>query len=522
MIDLLKMKQKLFIVIIILSIISCVGAIAKDLKQATDFDPPGPIITITAFPRNYQLYARNQMNKAFVEISGRVKGSIESLTIKVHKMKGVEVYKFSDVKNKFSLEVEIEALLHNYTIELYSKSSKGKEKLVKRATHVVAGDVYVLNGQSNAWAIDYDNKYNSVDFETDAKWIRTIGSMHVYNRKAILQEAENTEWFIASAKAPDIRNEKELVGKGMVGVLGYNIALDLIETEKIPIAIINGSGGGGAISFYQKTTNSDLNAPYGRLQFRLEHSGLKDKIKAFIWNQGENNAGDDIITYKAALSKLYGSFKSDYTFEKFYIIQTPPGCHSKSGHQTIREAQRQFAEETKDVHILTRHGISPDSKQLDGNYFMPDGCHYHAHGYKVLANWISNLARFDFYGATINYGAPKPVKVYIESPSSVIIEFNKNITLQPDLNVNGILYKANDNLFAINNDHNTSIYSIETIQGNSKKIRFTFDKGPVFKGDTLTYILNDNYPGTTTSYRGPWIVDSLTGVGAIGFTVQID
>jgi hypothetical protein len=28
---------------------------------------------------------------------------------------------------------------------------------------------------------------------------------------------------------------------------------------------------------------------------------LKDKIKAFIWNQGENNSGDSVLDYKNAL-----------------------------------------------------------------------------------------------------------------------------------------------------------------------------------------------------------------------------
>lgn len=478
-------------------------------------------VSINTFPKNNQLYARDTNNNALIIITGTAENIVDSLIIKVYKNNGIISRTAYHAVTNFSLNVEIEALLQNYTIELFSKSM-GEETLVKTAVNVTAGDVYVLNGQSNAWAIDYDNKYSNRDFSPYKKWVRTIGAMHVYNQPAISPEAENTDWYLASGAAPDIRGGAQHVGAGMVGVLGINIGLNLVESEGVPIAIINGAGGGGSISFYQKTKDKDLNVPYGRLQNRLETSGLKDKIKAFIWNQGENNAGDSELEYKNALNTLYGSYKSDYSFEIFYIIQTPPGCNSASGHQSIREAQRQFVLENENVHILTRHGFSTNPMTLDGDYFMPDGCHYHAHGYEVLSDWIANLARFDFYGGIVDFQAPKLISLRLESPTSLIIEFDKNVTIQPDLLVDGILYSVKDNLFAINNSRTTFISNTEVLPENEKEVRLTFVDQTISIGDNLTYILYDNYPSTSITYRGPWIVDSNTGVGAVGFTKIIE
>lgn len=504
------------------TILFIIGCNSKAINEEV-VETPLPLeqVSLISFPKNHQLYARDANNKAKIIITGTAESIVDSLIIKVHLKNGVITRAAFHATNNFSLNLEIEAILYNYTIELFSKL-KGAEKLVKTATNITAGDVYVLNGQSNAWAIDYDNTYNTQDLNTNAQWVRTIGAMHVYNSGAILPEAKNIDWFMASGKAPDIRGGAELVGYGMVGVLGMNIGLNLVETEKVPIAIINGAGGGGAISFYQKTTNNDLNVPYGRLQYRLESSGLKDKIKAFIWNQGENNAGDNIVNYKNALKKIYSSFTNDYSFEKFYIIQTPPGCNSSSGHETIREAQRQFIEENENIRILTRHGFSPNPNQPDGNYFLSDGCHYHAHGYEVLGDWISNLARFDFYGETVDYEAPKLIGVFYESSSSIIIEFDKEVIIQPDLQVEGVIYTAKDYLFALNDVSTSSISSMELLPGDSKKIRLTFSNQNISKGDNLTYILNDNYPAASTAYRGPFIVGSITGVGAVGFTKTIE
>lgn len=513
------MKLTSTIFLVISSIICCNSTAMNDVF----IEPPLPIkeVLVNSFPKKNQLYPRNAENKALVNISGTVSNTIDSLILKVHRANGIITRTSIASENNFSFTIEIDAVLHNYTIELLYKSI-GKETLVKTATNVTAGDVYVLHGQSNAWAIDYDNNYGNINFSPNTKWVRTIGAMHVYNKPAISPEAENTDWYLARGTAPDIRGDSQFVGNGMVGVLGINIGVNLVASEGVPIAIINGAGGGGAISYYQKTKDNDLNSPYGRLQHRLEASGAKNNIKAFIWNQGENNAGDPVLVYKSALNQLYSAFKKDYSFEKFYVIQTPPGCNAAAGHQTVREAQRQFVEENKNTRILTRHGFSANTKKSDGNYFLSDGCHYHAHGYEILADWISNLAKLDFYNGNQDFQAPKLIIVKLESPTTLIIEFDKTVSIQPDLLVDGVLYSAKDYLFAINNATKTSFSKLETINENQKKVRLTFSNLTIAKGDKLTYILNDNYPSTSTTYRGPWIIDSITGVGAVGFSKIVD
>ena len=495
---------------------------SKDVNQEViETLLPLELVSINTFPENYQLYARDSYNKALIPITGTAESVVDSLIIKVHQNNGGITRTAFHAVNSFSLKIEIEAILYNYTIELFSKL-KEEETLVASATNVTAGDVYVISGQSNAWATDWDNIYNDENLPPNAQWVRTIGAMHVYNKPAIYPEAKNTDWYLASGKAPVSIDGGQLIGNAMIGVLGMNVGVNLVKSEGVPIAIINGAGGGGAISFYQKTENYDLDVPYGRLQYRLEASGLKDKIKAFIWNQGENNAGDDVIYFKKALNNLYMSLKEDYYFEKFYVIQTPPGCNSKSGHQTIREAQRRFVEENENVNIITRHGFSTNPKTLDGNYFISDGCHYHAHGYEVLADWIANKAKYDFYGDTLDYEAPKVISAKLVSSASLVVEFDKAVMIQPDLFVDGVLYSIKDNLFAINNIRTTSISKIEVLHENKKEVRLTFSDRTISIGDTLTYVLNDNYPSTSITYRGPWIVDFNSGVGAIGFTITIE
>lgn len=379
----------------------------------------------------------------------------------------------------------------------------------------------MLSGQSNAWAIDYDQAYTADKLPLDAQWVRTIGAMHIYNSAAIYPEAANTDWFLASGQAPDIRNGKQLVGNGMVGVLGLNIGLDLVASQGVPVAIINGAGGGGAISFYQKTHDADLDVPYGRLQYRMEASGLKDHIKAFIWNQGENNAGDSVRKYKAALRQLYTNLTEDYTFQKFYVIQTPPGCNSKSGHQNVREAQRQFAEDHKNVNILTRHGFPSNPKEAQDSYFLKDGCHYHAFGYEQLAKWIAKLANYDFYDGTIDYEASQVLGVKKESSRVLRITFDKPVIVQKAWTVGRKRYDIKDVAFAINKIGSSAISKVYKDPKDPNTVIINFSKQAIEKGDVLTYLFQDTYPQTSTPYSGPWIIDDSTGVGAVGFSIEI-
>ncbi|WP_307810541.1 sialate O-acetylesterase [Gelidibacter salicanalis] len=266
--------------------------------------------------------------------------------------------------------------------------------------------------------------------------------------------------------------------------------------------------------------NFNLDTPYGRLYHRLEASGLKQHIKAFIWNQGESNAGDSVLEYKTALTQLYHDLNSEYTFEKFYLVQTPPGCSASSGHQTVREAQRQFAEQHSQVNIITRHGF-PTNPLFDGNYFLSDGCHYHALGYEVLADWISHMALYDFYNGSVDFQAPQVISVKRETSKSLSIEFDKPIAIQPDLKIDGIVYTVKDQLFAVNSKKITSISELKVDSKNPKKLRITFKGKRLKKGAVLTYILGDTYPETSIPYRGPWLVDARTGIGAVGFTSTI-
>lgn len=94
-----------------------------DLKYRPVFNTSSKV-SIVSFPKDYQLYARDVDNKATFEISGIAAYTIDSLITKVHRDKGVITRSAFATEGAFSIPIEIEALKHNYTIELFEKKKE--------------------------------------------------------------------------------------------------------------------------------------------------------------------------------------------------------------------------------------------------------------------------------------------------------------------------------------------------------------------------------------------------------------
>lgn len=78
-------------------------------------------VSLVSFPKDHQLYARGKDNKARFDISGIAEASIDSLIVKVHRHNDVISRSTFAADGTFSIPIEIEALKHNYTVELFQK-----------------------------------------------------------------------------------------------------------------------------------------------------------------------------------------------------------------------------------------------------------------------------------------------------------------------------------------------------------------------------------------------------------------
>ncbi|MFL3660293.1 MAG: tail fiber domain-containing protein [Polaribacter sp.] len=360
----------------------------------------------------------------------------------------------------FSFDINITAELAKYRIKIYTVYN-GSEELVKDVDDIVAGDVFVIQGQSNAAAVMYNGSASG--YQSD--YIRVYSGGNISSSGLL----SNDSWYYGQGDG----NENS---SGNTGQWGLVLAKKLVDELNVPIAIFNAAHGGQPIGFFQAPTNysSSTNTNYGRLYYRLNKTGLKNAVRGILWSQGEADSftnGLSTNQYKNAFISLKNSWETDFiNLSNIYIFQTRD-CNcgtSSNGRLQIKEAQRLLAQENEDIFIMPTAGITSHS----------DYCHFpFVNGYESFANRIYKPLTRDLYG--YNYSeeidAPMIVSATFTNEQKLIIETSSAGLMTNTANINFLLNRVISD-FVLSNANGVSISSFE-IQGSSIIFNLTGDPG---------------------------------------------
>ena len=360
----------------------------------------------------------------------------------------------------FSFDISINAELAKYRIKIYTEYN-GTINLVNDIDDIVAGDVFVIQGQSNAAAVMYNGSASS--YQSD--YIRVYSGGNISSSGLL----SNDSWYYGQGDG----NENS---SGNTGQWGLVLAKKIIDEFDVPVAIFNGAHGGQPISFFQAPTDysSSTNSNYGRLYYRLNKTGLKNAVRGVLWSQGEADSftnGLSTDEYKNAFINLKNSWYNDFiNLNQVYIFQTRD-CNcgtSSSGRLLIKEAQRLLAVENEDILIMPTAGITSHS----------DYCHFpFVNGYETFANRIYKPLTRDLY--QYNYSeeidAPMILSAALTNQQTLVLETNSTGLMTNTTNTNLILTRvAND--FVLSNANGAGISSFE-IQGSNIIFNLNGDPG---------------------------------------------
>lgn len=197
----------------------------------------------------------------------------------------IENLVYENNSSPFEFNISANSELSKYGIKIYS-TVNNDENLIRSIEDIVIGDVFVIQGQSNAAALAYNGSSNS--YRSD--FIRVFSGGHRSSGGVL----SDSEWHYGQGDG----NEDS---KGNTGQWGLVLAKKLVDQLEIPIAIINGADGGKPVSFFQAPSDykSSTNSNYGRLYYRLNKMGLKDAVRAVLWSQGRQ------IHFKMALLQMH-------------------------------------------------------------------------------------------------------------------------------------------------------------------------------------------------------------------------
>ena len=360
----------------------------------------------------------------------------------------------------FSFDINITAELAKYRIKIYTVYN-GSEELVKDIDDIVAGDVFVIQGQSNAAAVMYNGSASG--YQSD--YIRVYSGGNISSSGLL----SNDSWYYGQGDG----NENS---SGNTGQWGLVLAKKLVDEFNIPIAIFNGAHGGQPISFFQAPTDysSSTNSNYGRLYYRLTKNGLKNAVRGILWSQGEADSftnGLSTDQYKNAFINLKDAWYSDFTnLSNVYIFQTRD-CNcgtSSSGRLLIKEAQRILALENEDIFIMPTAGITSHS----------DYCHFpFVKGYESFANRIYKPLTRDLYQKTYSeeIDAPMILSAALTNQQTLVVETSSAGLMTNTTNTSQLLSKVSSD-FILSNANGVGVSSFE-IQGSSIVFNLNGDPG---------------------------------------------
>lgn len=319
-----------------------------------------------------------------------------------------------DADQKYSLSVKLKLGLIKYRTEFGLKTGD-KETVLHTAKNIVCGDAFLIIGQSNAVATDFGKENPLVPSD----WVRTFG--------ATAGDPDGSRlnlWANAEARSPG--------GKSEIGYWGMELGRLLVESEKIPICIINGAVGGTRIDQHQRNNAdpTDVNTIYGRLLWRVQQAKLTHGIRAVIWHQGENDQGADgptggygYETYRQLFVDLAASWKEDYpNIQHYYAFQIwPKSCAMgiNGSDNRLREVQRTLPELFSNMSVMSTLGIKP-----------PGGCHFPAAGYAEFARLLHPMMQYHLYHRFVDsFNPPNLKRAHFTSDKrdELILEFDYHI-----------------------------------------------------------------------------------------------
>ncbi len=418
-------------------------------------------VTFSKLPLNKQLVGRDvATNKGDIIVEGEVDNSgvnYDAIEVELYR-DGVlqststqtQALTFTGNLASFNFTIPITAELINYSIKIYGKQGVTLT-LVEEVVDLVAGDVYIIQGQSIAEA----KKINGSADSNVSNFIRVFSS----GARDVPSLFNNEYWYIGQGDGSSSTD-------GNTGQWGLKFARMLVDNIKIPIAIFNGAEGGEIIDFFLAPPDykESLNSNYARLYYRLNKTGLKNNVRAVIWSQGGSDGAINtpITEYKKDFLTLKNSWNTDCPkIEKFYIFQTTNSCNAKV-HE-IKEAQRQLAFENQDISIMSTAALE----------LGDDDCHFaFVNGYEEFGKRIFYLINRDIYGVASTKKIDAPM-----IQSAVLINDNKTLEVVTDATTLSIATVAEDFRLedANENDITDFITNITTL-GN--KIIFTLSSDP--------------------------------------------
>jgi hypothetical protein len=435
------------------------------------------LVAVTESPQDRQLIPRDAKGGSTVPMAGRITDSrVKRVQLRLTSNGRTETYNSS--ASTFRFTPRIKAGLQDYTFELRALGN-GIDRVVARRESVVSGDVYVVQGQSNAEAA----KFNGAANVEESPYLRSYGTS---TSDGTISGADRV-WHYATG---DVTNQS-----GSVGQWAIRMGRQIVDKYKVPVALFNGAHGGQPINFFQRNDANpdDLNTNYGRLRQRLTTAGVISQVRGVLWYQGESD-NDNAAVHITGFTSLLQDWRSDFGSaiaggSRYYVYQVRTSPCGNTTAMNLREAQRDLGD-TAGVTLLSTNGLSGH-----------DGCHYaYLGGYRDMGDHTFAVLARDLYGGPSAGVAPPNPSGVTAGGSQLTVQLRSTDPLTVDAGV-------------------AADFRVDGAAVTVSSVAYQ-------AGGKLVLTLSGSAAGVTgLTYQGhngagPWITNA-TGTGLLAFTLPV-
>lgn len=515
----------------ILTIITClVGLLLLSTTLPAQCLSQGKV-TFSDLPANFQLYPRNVQDEAIVKIAGTVTDpNIDQMCVTVYSrteggsnqlFEAQQCQSIGTGQSNFDFDITILAALQEYRFEIVAWNN-GNFVCSEARDWVVAGDVFVLAGQSNATSggctqncSQYDKPYFGRSFGHFTQALSNFTPP--YNPAGEAWGRADCQWG----------------GDNWAGYIGMELMNRIQDNQGIPVCLINGAVAGQTIlnllpsQTPSNPANLNLSNNYDIFYHKCVQAGITNAVKGILWYQGESDMSR-YNDYPGDFTSLYQAWEADFpSLERVYVYQLHPyGTHNATDADRFRDMQRTFPYLFPKVRLMATCGIGEDDHTCitwNGTF---DAGHYDFSGDVALANLMYPLIERDFYcGASlVDTDITSPNIQWIERGSvffsrsngwetTYTLHFDQDISIQESMVVWGTTRYLRDAFFDGSRLH-INVYDF-IVSGN--KLYLKVDLGSPFAPSKITYLPRGVYDTDEMPYEGPWIWNAAQTVGALSF-----
>ncbi len=378
-------------------------------------------VNFTKFPLNNQILQRDERDEATITVQANVETFVRGkITLRIWQEQSL--FWSQDVilegQTHVSFSPKIKAGEHNYYVKAYLNDNE-----IKKADRVVAGDVYLFYGQSNALGYSGINEY--------------VPLRNVFLRYYVMYHYENKdgEWLVPS----------ESIQWPGTGLFPLELERMLYQEHRYPIGVVVGAVGGADIATLSNrnpANPTDIHTEYGKLLTMTSTSGLRDQIKYLVFRHGESDATFQGFSeaYPQQFTKLFNYIKTDFpALKKVYNFQANllTDYNPKAGF--LREFQRNVRNNSPLITNLSTVGTQ--------GY---DGLHYNTAGYRQTATELARVISKEIYGVGTSpeIYSPNLKEAYWEQ-NKLVLAFDDNMKMvyPKDTVVHDYLWRMKDYIY---------------------------------------------------------------------------